>query len=130
LYLVFLYDLSFPNLKLFFSVQLLPKLNFLSPQNSSEELLQLVERHCDHFRVAPQYPLYMNFISSFANNSYTREQLRKQKVACVSSKGSYIQVYFHSRYCKVDVPYLVFTVCYCIQVGLTRLKFLCVRKCM
>lgn len=61
--------------------------------NSSEELLQLVEHYWDHFRVVPQSPLYMNFISSYSNNIFAREQLRKQKAACISGKiGSYAQV--------------------------------------
>jgi de-etiolated-1 len=61
-------------------------------QNSSEELLQLVEQYWDHFRVVPQNPLYMNFISSYANNSFAREQLRKQRNASLSGKaGSYTQ---------------------------------------
>ncbi|KAG0622328.1 hypothetical protein M758_3G089800 [Ceratodon purpureus] len=62
-------------------------------QNSSEELLQCVERYCDHFRMAPQYPLYMNFISSYSNNSFAREFLQKQKAASLNSKiGTYSQV--------------------------------------
>lgn len=70
---------------------------FLFEQNSSEELVQLVERYWDHFRVAPQSPLYMNFISSSANNSFAREQFRKEKDACISGKaGGYIQVAFHT----------------------------------
>ncbi|KAG0565437.1 hypothetical protein KC19_8G190500 [Ceratodon purpureus] len=62
-------------------------------QNSSEELLHLVERYWDHFRVAPQYPSYMSFISSYANNSFAREHFRKEKDACLAGKiGSYTQV--------------------------------------
>ena len=65
----------------------------LSEQNSSEELLHLVERYWDHFRVAPQYPSYMSFISSYANNSFAREHFRKEKDACLAGKiGSYTQV--------------------------------------
>lgn len=65
----------------------------VTEQNSSEELLQLVEHYWDHFRVVPQSPLYMNFISSYSNNIFAREQLRKQKAACISGKiGSYAQV--------------------------------------
>ncbi|XP_073385052.1 light-mediated development protein DET1 isoform X3 [Physcomitrium patens] len=61
-------------------------------QNSSEELLQLVEQYWDHFRMVPQNPQYMRFISSYANNGFAREQLRKQKAACLSGKaGSYAQ---------------------------------------
>ncbi|KAL3675388.1 hypothetical protein R1sor_025336 [Riccia sorocarpa] len=62
-------------------------------QNTSEELLSFFENFCDHFRAVPRFPLYMNFISSYSNNIHLREQLRKQRVACSSSKsGSYAQV--------------------------------------
>jgi de-etiolated-1 len=44
-------------------------------QNSSKELFQCVERYYDHFNMAPQHPLYMNFISSYSNNSFIRKQL-------------------------------------------------------
>lgn len=71
-------------------------------QNSSEELVQSVEHYCDHFRVAPQYPLYMNLISSYANNTFAREQLRKQKATCIPSKaGSYVQVLIVIKICAV-----------------------------
>ncbi|CAM6085593.1 unnamed protein product [Calypogeia fissa] len=61
-------------------------------QNSSEEFLLSFEQFCDHFRVAPRYPLYMNFISSYSNNSHVRDQLRKQRTTCSSSKtGNYLQ---------------------------------------
>ena len=66
--------------------------SLLLQQNSSEELVQSVEHYCDHFRVAPQYPLYMNLISSYANNTFAREQLRKQKATCKA--GSYAQVLY------------------------------------
>ncbi|MCO5571024.1 hypothetical protein L7F22_024755 [Adiantum nelumboides] len=56
--------------------------------NSSEELLTLFEQYFDHFRVAPSYPLYMRFISSYSNNKSAREQFRKQKAACNSTKPS------------------------------------------
>lgn len=62
-------------------------------QNSSEELLQLFEHYYDHFRVAPSYPSYMRFISSYSNNKSAREQFRKQKAACNNTKpGGYAQV--------------------------------------
>lgn len=65
----------------------------LNKQNSSEELLRSVERYWDHFRLVPQYPLYMNFISSYANNSFAREHFRKEREACLAGKfGSYMQV--------------------------------------
>jgi len=81
--------------------------SFLFEQNSSEELLQLVERYWDHFRVAPQNPLYMNFISSSANNSFAREQFRKEKDACISGKaGSYTQVAVHTFDCEDRLCYL------------------------
>ena len=54
-----------------------------------------MERYWDHVRVTPQYPLYMSFISSYANNSFVREQFRKEKDACLAGKiGSYTQVEF------------------------------------
>lgn len=57
-------------------------------QNSSEELFCLLEQYCDQFRASSQYPLYMRFISSYNNNIHAREQLRKQKAACIESKAS------------------------------------------
>lgn len=57
-------------------------------QNSSEELFCLLEQYCDQFRAPSQYPLYMRFISSYNNNIHAREQLRKQKAACIESKAS------------------------------------------
>ncbi|XP_057817653.1 light-mediated development protein DET1 isoform X1 [Cryptomeria japonica] len=57
-------------------------------QNSSEELLCLFEQYCDQFRVPSPYPLYMRFISSYSNNVCAREQLRKQKDACIKNKAS------------------------------------------
>eukprot|EP00249_Psilotum_nudum_P024049 c29072_g2_i1 orf=417-3116(-) len=62
-------------------------------QNSSDDFLQLYEHFCDHFRVAPCYPLYMRFISSYSNNPFSRQQLRDQKAAyknCMAS--AYAQV--------------------------------------
>lgn len=62
-------------------------------QNSSEEFSQLFEQYHDFFRVAPCYPLYMGFISSYSNNDSAREQLRKQKAAYSNNKSnSYSQV--------------------------------------
>ncbi|KAI5084277.1 hypothetical protein GOP47_0000446 [Adiantum capillus-veneris] len=61
--------------------------------NNSEELLLVFEQYFDHFRVAPAYPLYMRFISSYSNNKSAREQFRKQKAACNSTKpNSFTQV--------------------------------------
>ncbi|CAK9194779.1 unnamed protein product [Sphagnum troendelagicum] len=53
-------------------------------QNSAEEMLQLVEHYYDYFRMALPIPTYMNFISSYGNNIFSQEQLRKQKTtSCV-----------------------------------------------
>ncbi len=55
-------------------------------QNSAEEMLQLVEHYCDYFRMALPVPTYMNFISSYGNNIFAREQLQKQKTVWITSK--------------------------------------------
>ena len=53
--------------------------------------------------MVPQYPLYMNFISNYANNSFGREQFRKEKDACLASKsGSYTQVDFVLLILNID----------------------------
>ncbi|EFJ22916.1 hypothetical protein SELMODRAFT_104399 [Selaginella moellendorffii] len=57
-------------------------------QNSSLELLQLFENFADHFRSAQRYPVYMNYVTSFSNNVFVREQSREQKVACINTKAS------------------------------------------
>ncbi|EFJ32844.1 hypothetical protein SELMODRAFT_167525 [Selaginella moellendorffii] len=57
-------------------------------QNSSQELLQLFENFADHFRSAQRYPVYMNYVTSFSNNVFVREQSREQKVACINTKAS------------------------------------------
>jgi de-etiolated-1 len=56
-------------------------------QNSSEDFLASFERFSDHFRVMPEEPAWMRFVSSYANNVYAREHLRKQKAACMGSKA-------------------------------------------
>ena len=57
-------------------------------QNSYEELLQLFENYHDHFQIAPAYPLYMRFISSYSNNIFARQQFRKQKTVCNNTKSN------------------------------------------
>ncbi|BBN18247.1 de-etiolated-1 [Marchantia polymorpha subsp. ruderalis] len=60
-------------------------------QNSSEELLSAFENFYDHFRVAPRFPFYMNFISTSSNNVHVREQLRKQRVAGSSNTKNVVK---------------------------------------
>ncbi len=60
---------------------------FCIGQNSAEEMLQLVEHYYDYFRMALPIPTYMNFISSYGNNIFSQEQLRKQKTTCVTSRS-------------------------------------------
>jgi hypothetical protein len=50
-------------------------------------MLQLVEHYYDYFRMALPIPTYMNFISSYGNNIFSQEQLRKQKTTCVTSRS-------------------------------------------
>ena len=52
---------------------------FYCPQNTGEELYLLFEQFCDHFHTTSKNLLYMNFISSHANNIHAREQLRSVK---------------------------------------------------
>eukprot|EP00850_Spirogloea_muscicola_P009983 SM000057S18413 [mRNA] locus=s57:437159:441728:- [translate_table: standard] len=62
-------------------------------QNSSEELLTVFERFCDHFRASPSYPLVLSYITSYSNNPYAREHLHKQRAASFTNKsGSLSQI--------------------------------------